>query len=288
VVFECEDHALVGILHAPRAYAGKPGVLVVVGGPQYRVGSHRQFVLLARSLAAEGYPSFRFDYRGMGDSGGESRGFEKVDSDIRCALDAFQRAVPQLSGVVLWGLCDGASAILLSDVADARLRGLVLVNPWVRSAAGEARSTLRHYYRLRLLQPSFWKKLLSGSFDFRKSIGALGGAVARTRAAGPTGFVGEMLRGFAAAPVPSLVLTSDADLTAREFEDLCERDPAWRRAVARPTVTKIRLDGADHTFSERAILDGATDRCIAWLRRVAAEASADLRPQPARHSARQH
>jgi len=53
------------------AAAADTGVLIVVGGPQYRVGSHRQFVMLARFLADHGVPCMRFDYRGMGDVSGE-------------------------------------------------------------------------------------------------------------------------------------------------------------------------------------------------------------------------
>ena len=79
----------------------------MVGGPQYRVGSHRQFVLLARDLAADGFPVFRFDYRGMGDSEGEFRGFEHVEDDIAAAVEAFRSASPGLREIVLWGLCDG-------------------------------------------------------------------------------------------------------------------------------------------------------------------------------------
>lgn len=89
------------------------GVLIIVGGPQYRVGSHRQFVLLSRRLAGEGYPAMRFDYRGMGDAGGAMRSFEDVRADIGAAIEAFQRAVPSLRRIVLWGLCDAASAALL-------------------------------------------------------------------------------------------------------------------------------------------------------------------------------
>ncbi len=37
-VFECQGESLVGILHQPEE-AAPIGVLVVVGGPQYRVGS---------------------------------------------------------------------------------------------------------------------------------------------------------------------------------------------------------------------------------------------------------
>ena len=51
VQFDCEGLRLFGVLSQP-AEPGRRGVLLVVGGPQYRVGSHRQFTLLARDLAA--------------------------------------------------------------------------------------------------------------------------------------------------------------------------------------------------------------------------------------------
>ena len=55
------------------------GVLLIVGGPQYRVGSHRQFVQLARSLAQLDIPVLRFDYSGMGDSAGDKKSFEQIN-----------------------------------------------------------------------------------------------------------------------------------------------------------------------------------------------------------------
>ncbi|WP_313872610.1 serine aminopeptidase domain-containing protein [Rugamonas sp. DEMB1] len=100
--FSCDDAALIGILSRPRQAATR-GVLVVVGGPQYRAGSHRQFTLLARALAAQGIPVLRFDYRGMGDSEGAARDFEAVSADLRAAIDEFFRQVPTLRDVVLWG-----------------------------------------------------------------------------------------------------------------------------------------------------------------------------------------
>ncbi|MFB1029241.1 MAG: hydrolase 1, exosortase A system-associated, partial [Thauera sp.] len=72
-IFPCEGEELIGILALPETAVTRLGVLVVVGGPQYRVGSHRQFVLLARALAKSGVPCMRFDYRGMGDATGEMR-----------------------------------------------------------------------------------------------------------------------------------------------------------------------------------------------------------------------
>ena len=60
----CEGHELAAVLAVPEQ-ARSLGVVIVVGGPQYRVGSHRQFVLLARQLAAAGIATLRFDCRGM-------------------------------------------------------------------------------------------------------------------------------------------------------------------------------------------------------------------------------
>jgi uncharacterized protein len=125
LTFQCGAVSLVGIIAAPEA-ASRTGVLVVVGGPQYRVGSHRQFVLLSRALAEAGYAVMCFDYSGMGDSGGEICGFEHVTEDIAAAIRTFREACPQFDQLVLWGLCDAASASLLywDATHDPRSRGL--------------------------------------------------------------------------------------------------------------------------------------------------------------------
>ena len=87
----------------------------------------------------------RFDVRGMGDSSGTPPGFERIEDDIAAAIDALLAAVPETSGVVLWGLCDGASAALLylDTTHDTRVVGLGIANPWVRSEVGLARTRVR-------------------------------------------------------------------------------------------------------------------------------------------------
>ena len=76
----------------------------------------------------------------------------------------------QLSGVVLWGLCDAASAALLYGPSDDRVKGLVILNPWVRSEAGQARAYLKHYYLTRLFDKNLWKKIFRGEFQSGKAI----------------------------------------------------------------------------------------------------------------------
>ena len=84
LVFASGEQRLVGVLARPED-AGDVAVLIMVGGPQYRVGSHRQFTLLARDLSRHGYTSLRFDYAGMGDSEGQRARFDAVHADVDAA-----------------------------------------------------------------------------------------------------------------------------------------------------------------------------------------------------------
>ena len=145
VVFNCSNEQLVGIIHHTEEKSDI-GVLIVVGGPQYRVGSHRQFILLARKLAVNNIPVMRFDYRGMGDSSGSLRDFEDINTDIRSAIDVFISNRQGLEKIVIWGLCDAASAALFYAYTDDRVTGLVLLNPWARTEEGLNETHIQNYY----------------------------------------------------------------------------------------------------------------------------------------------
>jgi exosortase A-associated hydrolase 1 len=276
-IFDCGGKSLVGVLSGAGLPAGR-GVLVVVGGPQYRVGSHRQFTLLARHLAERGVPVLRFDYRGMGDSEGDARTFERVGADIRCAIDGFFASVPGLKDVVIWGLCDAASAALLYAHQDARVSGLVLLNPEVRTGQGAALAQLRHYYLRRLLQASLWGKVARGEFNFRGTASALGkiavDAMRRLRSSGPAeeSSAGE-------APLPDrmedglrkfhgkvLLISSSNDLTSQAFESVVKSSRRWRKLLEDKRVTRYRLAEANHTFARRDWRDQVERWTEAWVK----------------------
>ena len=265
--FRCGGDWLYGVASLPAA-SGSRGVLVVVGGSQYRAGSHRQFTLLARALAQDGIPAMRFDYRGMGDSEGALRSFETVEDDLRAAIDAFFAAVPSLREVVLWGLCDGASAAAMYACSDRRVAGLVLLNPWVRTDDGLARTTLRHYYRQRLGERSFWRRLLSGRLDLLRSLKSALSLVRDALApVSPAPALPERMHAtLSAFGGRVMVIIGGADLTGREFCDLAAATPAWKKLLSRPCVTRHELDGADHTFSRRAWRDQVAAWTSAWVR----------------------
>jgi exosortase A-associated hydrolase 1 len=271
LAFPCGGDWLYGVASLP-VLPGACGVLVVVGGQQYRAGSHRQFTLLARALADAGIPAMRFDYRGMGDSEGAVRSFESVADDIGAAIDRFMAEVPGMRRVVLWGLCDGASAAAMYAPRDARVRGLALLNPWVRTDGGVARATIRHYYGARLLQREFWTKVFGGRLDLRAAAASFV-ALARTalvrrqperEAASLPDRLHASLRAFHGEV---LVMLSGADLTAQEFADLSGQTK-WNKLLGEPRFERHTLPKADHTCSRREWHEQVAAWTIAWAARL--------------------
>ena len=274
--FDARGSRLVGIVTMPAMRSAsrptrvdRPGVLIVVGGPQYRVGSHRQFVLLARALAASGYPVMRFDCSGMGDGSGPERPFTDRDGDIRAAIDAFIAHVPVVGRVAIWGLCDAASAALFYAPSDQRVSQLVLLNPWVRSDAGLARTHLKHYYLSRLVSRDFWSQLFGGKVRIGRALLSLGSTVRQARASGDatadTSFQARMARGWKRFRGDILLISSGDDLTAREFLDHAGGDAEWKGLLDEVRVARCHLADADHTFSRAGWRDHVAARTAAWL-----------------------
>jgi exosortase A-associated hydrolase 1 len=160
-------------------------------------------------------------------------------------------------------LCDAASAALFYAHQDARVSGLVLLNPWARTEQGIARVHLRHYYVRRLFQVSLWQKVARGEFNIRGAAAALGKFAFDAMGRGPSsGTVEESpasesplpdrmedaLRGFQGRV---LLILSGNDLTAQEFKDLAKRSHNWRRLLEDRRVTRHDLPEANHTFARR-------------------------------------
>ena len=270
--FACEGEMLTGILSVPES-PGRLGVVIVVGGPQYRVGSHRQFVLLARSLAQSGYATLRFDYRGMGDSSGEARDFNSVTTDIAAAITLLQQAVPGVERIALWGLCDAASAALIyaGDTRDGRVCGLCLLNPWVRSEASLARAHVKHYYRDRLRQKAFWLKLLRGGVataalkGLWRNMRLMAGTPGSTGLAGAAPFQLRMASAWKHYPGSILLVVSGQDYTAKEFLEHAGTDEQWSGLLSQPKVLRADILDADHTFSSQHLHAQVEKATVSWL-----------------------
>ena len=282
--FPCQGEHLVGILHKPDQPKRRGVLMVVAGGPQYRVGGHRQLTLWARHMAAEGYPVLRFDNRGAGDSSGAYQGFEHLDDDIRAAVDRFFEEMPELQEIALWGECNAASAILFYAYRDSRVKGAALLNPWVRTEDGEARTILRHYYLQRITQPDFWKKVFSLRFNPLKSARSALELVGKARGPkeSPVGtshatdlqaplrkdlaLPQRMLAGIGRFQGSVMLVLSGRDLVAKEFEELVKGSKAWRDHLDSKHLAWHDLPEGDHTFSSAAQRNQVAAWGLDWLR----------------------
>ena len=252
ISFTINQQSSLGILHRPES-AISTAVLIVVGGPQYRVGSHRQFLQLSRFLATQNIISFRFDVRGMGDATGEKQSFEQLDDDIKAATDCLLSQCPNVSKVIIWGLCDAASAALLYAPQDSRIAGLILLNPWLSNEQAMAKTMVKFYYLQRLFSADFWKKLLKGKVNIGSSLKDASDNVAstmQTQSNDEQSYQARMLVGAQQFSGPVCLILSGNDLTAREFLEQTQSDSGWKRFVKGKCQIFNLLD-ADHTFSNR-------------------------------------
>ncbi|MEP2180272.1 MAG: hydrolase 1, exosortase A system-associated [Marinomonas sp.] len=243
--FACGSCALAGTLDTAP---GSAGLLIVTGGNELRSGAFSGQAELAASIAKAGFPVFRYDRRGIGDSEGENRGFRKSSKDIAAALEAFRAMAPSLNRVIALGNCDAASALMLAGGAGCD--GLILSNPWTieESDHGDASGSsdgsnlssgaIRSRYLEKLRNPSEIWRLLRGGVDLRKLAGGLAAGMrtdpsdntlAREIGAGIDGFTG-----------PISILLASADRTAQEFERHWDKkDPRIQRC-----------EGASHAYVE--------------------------------------
>jgi exosortase A-associated hydrolase 1 len=223
---------------------GRTGLLIVSGGNEIRSGAFGGQADMAARIARAGFPVFRFDRRGVGDSDGENRGFRKSAKDIASAIDAFRAMAPQLGRVVAFGNCDAASALMLTggDGCD----GLVLSNPWTieqeesgaDKAAPHAPAAIRARYAEKLKNPRQVMRLLRGGVDLRKL--ARGVIHALRPPPPPSSLAQDMAAGLAGFSGEVRILLAAADRTAQVFE------AAWDRNDPRI----CRCAGAGHAYVE--------------------------------------
>ena len=246
LTFACEGTTLAGTIDTAP---GTSGLLLVTGGNEIRSGAFSGQAQLAARIARKGFPVFRFDRRGVGDSDGENKGFRKSRRDIEAALAAFRAMAPQMERVVGFGNCDAASALMLASGAGCD--ALVLSNPWtIEGNGGDATpppAAVRARYAAKLKDPKELARLIAGKVDLRKLARGLLQAARRKRA--PGALANQMAQGLGGFDGPVRILLAASDRTAQAFED------TWDRAD--PCIA--RCSGATHAWVEpdaREFLDG--------------------------------
>jgi len=256
LTFNCQGATLAGTLDTAP---GTSGLLLVSGGNEIRSGAFAGQARFAAEIARAGFPVFRFDRRGTGDSEGPNRGFRHEGEDIAAALAAFRAMTPQLGRVVGMGNCDAASALMLAG--GARCDALVLSNPWTIEETGEETpkdatppaSAIRARYLAKLKNPREIVRLLSGKVDLGKLLRGI------AKAAGPKAaqstLAAEMRAGLERFDGPVRILLAEADRTAQVFAENWPEDPRI-----------ARCPGAGHAYVESHARQWLREKVLGALR----------------------
>jgi exosortase A-associated hydrolase 1 len=242
--FTCQEASCVATLDEA---AGNTGLLIVSGGNEIRSGAHRGMARLAKDIAAAGYPVFRFDRRGIGDSEGQNGGFESSAADIEAALAVFRAEQPQLTRVVSFGNCDAATALVLHRPA---LDALVLANPWVIEAKDDLppSAAIKDRYARRLRDPAAWVALLKGKINIAAVVRGLSRIAAPAK---PSDLASRFADAMTSSRILVHVLLASGDGTALAFADAWKSD-AFATVRRRADVTVETIDSTSHSFSNES------------------------------------
>lgn len=242
-------------------------------GHNYHIGPNRLYVNMARSLAASGWRTLRFDLSGIGDSPGtagprKGNYYAKgSEVDVTAAIDRLQ--AEGCTRFWLIGVCSGSYVAFKAAQADARVNGQVLINSrllewqegadenmWQASMQLHYKSTA--FYRRALMRPQVYRRLLRGEVDVNGIARRVGTVIeARLKRA-----VGRLLH----RPREESVLSQARRISARGVDTLvvmaAEDDGrdyiefhfgrTGSQMAGDPHFRMVVVDDCDHTFSSGA------------------------------------
>lgn len=238
LTFPCAGESLVGTLDDAR---GKTGLLIVTGGNEIRCGAHRGMAMLAARLAASGFPVFRYDRRGIGDSSGSNTGYAGARNDLLAAAHAFRSAAPNVTHLAGFGNCDAATTLAWWG-REAGCEAVVLANPWVVEPASDLPppAAVRAHYAAQLRSPAAWARIARRGVSLPK---LARGLLSITKPAAETDLTSKTLDAIRGWGDDATIVLARGDATAIAYGDA-----ARRHGIAPRTVM---IDTDSHSFARR-------------------------------------
>jgi len=131
VFIPAKGFQLEGLLANQEALSMKGGVILCHPHPQYGGDMHNPVISTAADAAyQEGFATLRFNFRGVGKSGGSYGEGIGEREDVRAAIDYFFSAFGHAnSPLILLGYSFGAWAALPVGAQDDRVKGMVAIAP---------------------------------------------------------------------------------------------------------------------------------------------------------------
>lgn len=163
-----------GILNIPDSSNGKIGVIFLHGWGTYRIGPHRIFVQAARAFEKIGIPSLRFDFRGRGESEGETNTTLLLDMvDDASAVVEVMLQETEVEEIIFLGLCSGGEVAIASSMCNSAVKGLIL---WstpllgketdIAEDAKKSVSNAKSYWQ-KLFMLETWRKIIKFNVNYR-------------------------------------------------------------------------------------------------------------------------
>jgi pimeloyl-ACP methyl ester carboxylesterase len=273
---DCQGNRLCCTYHVPAqgsSGSSQPGILLLSGFPMPRAAHGDAAVYWATSLAELGYPSFRVDLPGVGDSVGDvpkellayttAGGYERVAAELADQI----AAKFGLSGIVILGQCGGGiTAIFAATISDKCL-GLILLDPPFNLppiARPSVKRALFHWST-----KSRIGGLLSNGYDQYKKL-----SMKLRKNAPPKNANSALLKRWksvAGAGMPILLLSvpepkaTDNQVRAGKFD--------YRKHILSVAGTRSRVDarivmGANHTFSNPLGKAAIREHVAEWMQKV--------------------
>jgi alpha-beta hydrolase superfamily lysophospholipase len=279
--------SLRGTYHKPLAGVDgrRVGILIPNGGVAPRAGMADASVYWADWLSQRGYPAFRFDLPGLGDS---DRDPAAAGIDFQAHADSggygpwlcdiMSRLVTrfELAGVVLLAHCSGGVTSIFAASASHHTRGLILLDPYfhlqpesdgpsaVTSLNRRVFHSLASDWSTHSLVRATGVKVISCLRRIYHGLSRTGVLVRRKKL--PAGANLPLIRCWnklASAGVPMLVLRSHSYAPrAGGFDYLAYLE---RHSSGCLRLTLKPVDGASHAFAERVSIETVAKLAEEWL-----------------------
>lgn len=157
-----QSFSQLGIANLPEGQepGATPWFLLLNSGILPHHGPNRIYVSMARRLAGQGIPSFRFDFSGIGDSDMTAGILPQGNWLLAETVSAMDFLMQEFGArrFVLCGICSGADVAREVALADDRVSGVLQIDGYAEPSSGfYLRSYASQIRRIRS-----WKKLFQG------------------------------------------------------------------------------------------------------------------------------